>query len=293
MSKRFSITDDRGRELTFFNPPRRVVSLVPSDTYTFARLGGAERLVGRTRYCEVPELPDVPVVGGTKDPDVDAIVELAPDVVLMNQEENTLAVAERLHARGLRVLVFFPTRATHSIRQVARLARLLGDVPNGAKDVVREAYRADRELRETPATSPPVRVFVPIWMDPLMTIHGDTFISDTLAACGAENVFADRERRYPLAADLGEVEPKAAGARDTRYPRVTLDEVVARAPELVLLPDEPHPFSEADAEVFRTLPTPAAERGAVRFVVGKHLMWPGLMALEGLAHVRAMLRGPS
>jgi ABC-type Fe3+-hydroxamate transport system substrate-binding protein len=274
MSKRFSITDDRGRELTFFHPPRRVVSLVPSDTYTFARLGGAERLVGRTRYCEVPDLPDVAVVGGTKDPDVDAIVDLAPDVVLMNQEENTLPVAEKLHARGVRVLVFFPTRATHSIRQVARLARLLGEVPESAKDVVREAYRADRELREAPPTEG-VRAFVPIWMDPLMTIHGDTFISDTLAVCGADNVFADRERRYPLAADLGKVEPKDAGARDTRYPRVTLDEVVERAPEIVLLP------------------IPAAARGAVRFIVGKHLMWPGLMALEGLAHVRAMLRGPS
>jgi ABC-type Fe3+-hydroxamate transport system substrate-binding protein len=165
-------------------------------------------------------------------------------------------------------------------------------VPESAKDVVREAYRADRELREAPPTEG-VRAFVPIWMDPLMTIHGDTFISDTLAVCGADNVFADRERRYPLAADLGKVEPKDAGARDTRYPRVTLDEVVERAPEIVLLPDEPHPFSEADAAVFRALPIPAAARGAVRFIVGKHLMWPGLMALEGLAHVRAMLRGPS
>ena len=97
-----------------------------------------------------------------------------------------------------------------------------------------------------------------------MTIHGDTFISDMLDLVGAQNVFADRERRYPLAADLGKAKPlspEKVGARDVRYPRVTMDEVNARAPELVLLPDEPHPFSEADADVFRAQPTPPRRAG--------------------------------
>ncbi len=78
-----------------------------------------------------------------------------------------------------------------------------------------------------------------------MTIHGDTFISDMLGLCGASNVFADRPRRYPLAADLGKASPfppEKVADRDVRYPRVTLEEVSPRAPELVLLPDEPHPF---------------------------------------------------
>src|SRR6185437_16206741 len=83
----------------------------------------------------------------------------------------------------------------------------------------------------------PVRAFVPIWMDPLMTVHASTFISDMLALAGAENVFADRERRYPLAADLGSGRPLPADRianRDVRYPRITLGEVVVRAPDLVL-----------------------------------------------------------
>jgi len=125
-----------------------------------------------------------------------------------------------------------------------------------------------------------------------MTIHGDTFISDMLDLCGASNVFSDRPRRYPLAADLGRAPPhppeKVAG-RDVRYPRVTLDEVVARAPELVLLPDEPHPFTEQDADVFRSLAIPAAERGAIVRTGGKDLCWYGARSVDAIARVREMV----
>jgi hypothetical protein len=123
-----------------------------------------------------------------------------------------------------------------------------------------------------------------------MTIHGDTFISDMLDVCGAHNVFADRPRRYPLAADLGRaapLPPEKVGDRDTRYPRVTLEEVTSRAPQLVLLPDEPHPFSEADAAVFRALPAPGADR--VLHVGGKDLCWYGARSVEGMARVRALV----
>jgi ABC-type Fe3+-hydroxamate transport system substrate-binding protein len=129
-------------------------------------------------------------------------------------------------------------------------------------------------------------------MDPLMTIQKDTFISDMLDVCGAENVFADRERRYPLAADLGQrmaLPSERVGERDVRYPRVTLDEVVARAPDLVILPDEPHPFSAEDATVFRGLDIPAARRDAVVHVSGKDLCWYGARSVEGIARVRALV----
>jgi hypothetical protein len=129
-------------------------------------------------------------------------------------------------------------------------------------------------------------------MDPLMTVNEATFISDVLALVGAENVFAGRARRYPLAADLGKAAPLAperVGDRDVRYPRVTLDEVVAAAPELVLLPDEPHAFTEADAAVFRGLSIPAAGRGAVVLCDGKDLMWYGARSVEGLDRLRAIV----
>jgi hypothetical protein len=79
------------------------------------------------------------------------------------------------------------------------------------------------------------------------------------------------------------------GARDTRYPRVTLDEVVERQPEVVLLPDEPHPFSDADAEVFRALDIPAARAGRVLRVDGKALCWYSPRLIDALPQVRAWL----
>ena len=109
---------------------------------------------------------------------------------------------------------------------------------------------------------------------------------------GAQNIFADRERRYPLAADIGSAKPLApekVGDRDVRYPRVTLDEVCARAPEIVLVPDEPHPFTEADADVFRALDIPAAKRGAVVRTGGKDLCWYGARSVDGLPRVRALV----
>jgi ABC-type Fe3+-hydroxamate transport system substrate-binding protein len=122
-----------------------------------------------------------------------------------------------------------------------------------------------------------------------MTIHGDTYMSDALDLAGAQNVFADRARRYPLAADLGRAPalPKEkVGERDTRYPRVTEEEVVARAPEIVLLPDEPHPFSEEDAARFAALDIPAAKTKRVVRMSGKDVCWYGAWSAEGIPRLQ-------
>jgi len=289
------VTDDRGRELLIAKAPTRVVSLVPSDTLTVAALGCAAALVGRTDYCVLPEsvARAVPTVGGTKNPKLDAILALSPDLVLANQEENTRGDVEALAQQGVRVYVAFPKRVAEGIAHMAKLARVFGvESDSHVKDLCKRGYEAIRQAEASRAGRPAVRTFCPIWMDPLMTIHGSTFISDMLAMAGAENVFADRERRYPLAADLGTRAPLDAervGARDKRYPRVTMEEVNARSPELVLLPDEPHPFTEEDADVFRRQLTPASANGAVVKVDGKDLCWYGARSVEGLSRVRKLV----
>lgn len=96
------VDDDMKRTLTFGAAPRRVVSLVPSDTYSVAVLGCGAALVGRTDYCELPEevVARVPSVGGTKNPKLEAILDLAPDLVIANQEENTKKDLEALARRA-------------------------------------------------------------------------------------------------------------------------------------------------------------------------------------------------
>src|SRR5687767_14061260 len=120
------ITDDRKRELTFGAAPKRVVSLVPSDTYNIASLGCSGALVGRTDYCELPEdvCAKTPSIGGTKNPRLEQIFDLAPDLVVANQEENTKSDLEKLAQRGIKVLVAFPKRAGDGIAHLARLARV-------------------------------------------------------------------------------------------------------------------------------------------------------------------------
>jgi ABC-type Fe3+-hydroxamate transport system substrate-binding protein len=274
------------------SPARRVVSLVPSVTEAVAMLGGMRSLVGRTDYCTEPAaVASVPSVGGTKDADLDRVAALAPDLVLANQEENTEAIFRGLLARGIAVHLSFPKTVGDAVA-LARDVAAMVEVGDGAAAVVAAMERAVVEAERARAERVPVRVFCPIWMDPLMTIHGDTFISDVLDLAGGANVFADRTRRYPLAADLGRATAWSAervGGRDVRYPRVTLDEVVERQPEVVLLPDEPHPFSEADAEVFRALPIPAARDCRVRRVDGKALSWYSPRLIEGIGEVARWL----
>jgi ABC-type Fe3+-hydroxamate transport system substrate-binding protein len=287
-----------GREIVLARAPMRIVSLVPSDTYSLVQLGVGERLVGRTRYCVEPAsaVERIAAMGGTKNADVEAVIEAFPDLVLANREENTKKDLERIAQAGIAVYVSFPKRVADGLAHLGRLVRMLGIADDGkVKDLMRGFYEG---LRAAEARSglTPVPTFFPIWMDPLMTIHGDTFISDVLRLAGAANVFADRARRYPLGADLGQVAPLAPEkieGRDTRYPRVPWEEVVARAPELVLLPDEPHDFSEADAVRFRALDIPAAKRSdraaAVIKVDGKDFSWYGARSLEGLTRVAAIV----
>jgi ABC-type Fe3+-hydroxamate transport system substrate-binding protein len=287
------IEDDMKRQLTFGRAPQRVVSLVPSDTYTVAALGCASALVGRTDYCELPREVNerVPSVGGTKNASVEKILALEPDLVIANQEENTKKDLETIAQTGVRVLVCFPKRAADGLAHLARMARIfyVERDPN-VRDMLKRGYAAIAEAEK--ADIRPLKTFCPIWMKPLMTIHGATFISDMLALSGAQNVFSNRERKYPLAADLGTARPlpeaELAG-RDVRYPRITMEEVVERQPELVLLPDEPHPFSEEDAEEFRKLDIPAAKNGAVVRTGGKDLCWYGAWTVDALPRLRKLV----
>lgn len=181
----------------------RIVSLVPSVTETL--LAWDIEPVACTRFCEQPALRHV---GGTKDPDVGAILGLQPDLVVMNDEENRLEDHEALQAAGVPVHVVCISEVEDVAPQLASLASRVGVA---APDIV------------LPQPQPPwCRVFVPIWKRPWMTMGGDTYGSSLLARLGATNVFADGER----------------------YPAITLEEAAARRPDLVLAPSEPYPFAE-------------------------------------------------
>jgi ABC-type Fe3+-hydroxamate transport system substrate-binding protein len=141
---------------------------------------------------------------------------------------------------------------------------------------------------------PPLRTFVPIWRDPWMTFNNQTFIHDLLHHLGAENVFGERQRHYPLKADLGQTDPfppddpRLAG-RDVRYPRVTLEEIEAMQPELILLPTDPYSFQDADAMVFYQMSVPAAQCGNIYQIDGSLLTWHGTRLAYALDELPPMI----
>jgi ABC-type Fe3+-hydroxamate transport system substrate-binding protein len=268
---------------------KRIVSLVPSETESVARMGGIERLVGRTTYCIEPaaHIERVATVGGTKNVDVGAVCDLAPDLVLANQEESSRGDVEALIRAGLRVHVSFPRTLAQSVDYLASVAVLLGLDPS-RESHVRRAIEELAELRSA-RPAPIVHVFCPIWCEPWMSFDDRTFASDVLAHAGLANVLAGRARRYPLAADLGDAPPtRVAADRDTRYPRLRLDEVLARAPEVALLPDEPFRFERAHADEIER-----ASGGRTRavFADGKDLFWYGVRAIGAPSRLRALVQG--
>lgn len=270
------VTDAIDRQVRLARPPERVLSLVPSETLSVVELVGVERLVGRTDYCNEPagSVETIPSVGGTKRFDLDAVKALRPDLVLANKEENSRPLVQAMIAAGLPVHVSFPRTVDESLDYVERLCVVLGVEPEDASPLL--ACREAVERARAAEHGEPLPVFVPIWKDPWMTFDGGAYASDVLELCGAANVFSGRARRYPLAADLGKqsaLPEDRVEDRDTRYPRIRLEEVVERGARAVLLPNEPYAFSEEHAAVFAgigSLPPIVVE-----LVDGKDLFWYG------------------
>jgi ABC-type Fe3+-hydroxamate transport system substrate-binding protein len=289
--------------LGFPHPPQRVVSLVPSVTESLIGLGVAAALVGVTDYCVRPaaQTAELPKVGGTKNPDLARVKAALPDLIIANREENRSEDLEALAAAGFKIWLTFPCTVREAIDVLWDMTKLFHLPHMGQGLSVLETGYEWASLAAP--NSPTVKVFCPIWREPAaadglprwwMTANRHTYLHDLLALCGGENVFAGRERRYPLAADLGEAAAEATDPeRDTRYPRVSPAEVAAAAPEVILLPSEPYPFGEADLAALDAWPDiPAVKSARVHFVDGSLLTWPGIRLTKALSELPVLLGAP-
>lgn len=246
--------------------PRRIVSLVPSLTETLFALGVGERVVGRTRYCTQPPraVGRVAKVGGTKKVDVARVLELEPDLIVAVKEENTREDVEALAGCGVSVFLGAPETVAEAVDMLRELAGRV-EAPR-TEDVLAPVERAVNRLRIRPEN--PRRVFVPIWKSPYMSVGSDTYVHDVLKTCGGENI-------------CGEA---------ARYPVVALHDIEAARPEVILLPDEPYPFSAEDLPEFYSLDVPAAREGRIHLVDGKLLTWYGPRMAGSLIQLAALLR---
>jgi ABC-type Fe3+-hydroxamate transport system substrate-binding protein len=236
--------DDLGEPVPLTGRPARVVSLVPSITEAVA-VTAPGLLTGATDYCTHPAGLDVARVGGSKYPDVDAVLALRPDLVLGNAEENRPEDVERLRANGIPVWV---TEAAATVPvALGSLRRLFAQglgVPG--PDWLAEAEEEWRERAPVRA-----RAIVPVWRRPWVVLGRDTFAGDVLRRCGIGNACAGPADRYPRPA-LAELNSLLANG----------------SADLVVLPDEPYPFTGQDG--------PEAFPGAAcALVSGRDLTWYG------------------
>lgn len=242
-------TDDLGTTLEPGHPPQRVVSLVPSLTEALAA-SCPEVLVGATDWCTHPADLDVTRVRGTKNPNLRAIADLSPDLVVANKEENRELDVRRLRDRGIPVWVTDIEDVPSALSSMRRLfvEALQQPVPDWLE-------RAE-EIWGGPEPASRGLVAVPIWRDPWMVVGPRTYTTDLLSRLGWSNAFAGPD------ADPGK-----------RYPHVGIEQIDRSDVDLVLLPDEPYEFTAQDGpEAFSTAPT--------RLVSGRLLTWYGPAMVE-------------
>ncbi|MFG2376401.1 helical backbone metal receptor [Streptomyces sp. NPDC048504] len=234
----------------------RVVSLVPSLTEAIAvSLPGV--LVGATDWCSHPPDLDVTRVGGTKNPKLDQILALAPDLVIANEEENRAPDLTALREAGVEVLVTEVRDVPQAFRELTRVLDACGAPPRP-----RWLDEAERAWSELPEPDDRRTAVVPVWRRPWMVLGRDTFAGDVLSRLGVDHLYATHAERYP---------------------RATVDELRAAAPDLVVLPDEPYRFTADDGpEAFEGL--------ACALVSGRHLTWYGPSLGEAPRVLAAALR---
>lgn len=254
--------DDLGALIELAQPPRRLVSLVPSWTETLFALGLECQIVGVTKFCPVPTTIGAPArIGGTKNPDLQAILALAPDLVIANAEENRRAHVEWLRRQGIPVFVTYVRTVSGAVRSLAALGHVVGRRARAAvlvRNIRRAVRRVQTALSGTAAWIP--RVFCPIWKTPWMTFNADTYANDVLRLMRYANIFA---------------------ADPARYPRTTLEEALRRQPDVIVLPDEPYPFDAGDAAALAAT-LPPALRDRVVLISGRDLHWYGVHMVLGL-----------
>lgn len=264
--------DALGRPFRLPRDPQRIVSLIPSITELLFSLGLDPRIVGVTKFCTHPPegVAKKEKVGGEKNPDLQKILALRPDLIVANVEENRREDIEVFEAAGIPVYVIYPKTVREGIEVIVQLGELTGTraVAGEMVETIQAVYGETLELGRD---RKPIPVFCPIWRKPYMSINRDTYVHDVLEVCGGANIFVDRPDRYP---------------------KISLAEVAGLAPEVILLPDEPYPFHPRHLADFRPFEEmiPAFRTQRVHFIDGKLLSWYGPRMGDSLRILRKLLR---
>ena len=204
-------------QLTFI--PKRIVSLVPSQTELLHYLGLEEETVGITKFCIHPKewFHSKTRVGGTKTLNIKRIRQLNPDLIIANKEENVREQVDEL-ANNFNVWITDVNNVTGALHMVNDIGTLTGKIAVAEKLIT----AIQSEFAKLQTKNHKLNICYLIWKEPYMTIGGDTFINDILQQCGLQNIFADKKR----------------------YPEVSIAQLQTIKPDLIMLSSEPYPFKQ-------------------------------------------------
>lgn len=251
-------TDQMLRKVEVPERPRRIVSLVPSQTELLYSLGLEEEVVGLTKFCIHPEQwrKEKQIIGGTKNFHLDKIRELQPDLTIGNKEENYQEGIETLE-KEFPVWMSDIFTLDDSLQMMEQLGEICGKKEEGMTlaQKIREQFLQLRPL-------PGISCLYFIWRKPYMAVGGNAFIDEMLHRCGFSNVLQDQ----------------------ARYPELSAEDIRQLNPRLILLSSEPYPFSEKHLQEFKAI-CPDAE---VLTVDGEMFSWYGSRLLKAVPYFQQL-----
>lgn len=256
-----SITDSLGRSVTLPRPAQRIVSLAPHLTDTVIALGERQRLVGVIAEDAVGQQPKgLPIVARVGALDYEAIRASRPDLILAWQGGMAPERLRPLTALGIPVVWLAADSLAQVTADIVTVARLLGHEPAGRQLAGRLVQRLQTWQAQSPRR-PPLRVFLPVWHQPLMTLRGDHLVAEALRLCGAEPLMPSHG---PLA------------------PTVSVEWVVAQRPQAILF--DAREQSEASVRAYwaRWPQLPAVQQRQLHALDLHHLTRPGPGFVDGV-----------
>lgn len=258
----FTVRDMQGRDIVLAAPPRRIISLVPSATETIFALGGEDRLVGRTDFCDYPPAARAKAsVGGMINPNLETIVALKPDLVVVTSSGNSEETFKRLGQLGIPVYQVAAERIAEVKDVTRRLAALTGrDAAVGPLlDAIDRRVAAVRQAVKSYGRP---RVLYVLWPDPLIVPGRRALVTELIDIAGGDSL-------------------TAADADD--YPRYSLEAAVAKSPEVIVLANHGSQSGPIAIDRWRRLTSlPAIKTGRIHSVDGNLMHRYGPRVLDGL-----------
>jgi iron complex transport system substrate-binding protein len=261
-------TDDLGRKVSVAKSPSRIISLAPNITETLFALGLNERVIGVTTYCDFPaEAKSKEKIGDTIKPNLERIIALKPDLVLLSTSSQLEKITHQLDQLAIPVYITNPRTVTEVIASI----RKLGEVTGTSLRAEELATSMQQRINSIKPTSQRPRVLYVLQLSPLITAGKNTFINDLINLAGGISI---------------------SGEETTDYPQFSRETVIARAPEIIILP-ESHGSEIVDLEAVKKtfVTTPAVKNNRIVTINPDLIDRPGPRIVEGLAELEKKIHG--